>query len=129
MRFQSVIESFSISFNSAQQRLLVGLEVNDRYSAKKIAAAEYRLALGFLQLSQLAAARLLGISGRSSRRYACAEHAVPEKVMARLWSWVWVIMQLPEEDQPRAYAEIWNFSKSKQEPCPPPHAPRTRAPK
>jgi flavin reductase (DIM6/NTAB) family NADH-FMN oxidoreductase RutF len=98
MRSQLVIQDFSISFNPAQQRLVVCLKVNDRHSAEEVAAAEYRLALGLLSLSQLAAARLLGISGRRSRRFACAEHAVPEKVMARLWSWVWFIMQLPDED-------------------------------
>ena len=30
--------------------------------------------------------------------------------MDRLWSWVWVIMQLSEEDQPRAYAAISKLS-------------------
>jgi hypothetical protein len=119
-----VIEKFSIS---AQQCLVVGLEFNDRHSAKKVAAAEYRLTLGLLGLSQLEAARLLGMTGRSSRRYACGEHAVPEEVMARLWSWVRVIMELPEEVQPRAYAAIWKLSESKQEPWRPPHAASTRA--
>jgi len=114
-RSRPVIEGVRLRFNSAQQRIKVDLAVDERYSAEKVAAAEYRLALDLLQLSQLAAARLLGISDRSSRRYACAEHPVPEVVMAELWSWVWCIARLPEDDQPLAYAALWMTSKSKQE--------------
>ena len=50
-----VIEGFRISLNSAQKRRGVDLKVNDHHSAEKVAAAEYRLALGLLGLSQLAA--------------------------------------------------------------------------
>jgi len=114
-RFRPVIEDVRLRFNSAQQRIKVNLKVGERYSAEKVAAEEYRLALGLFGLSQLAAARFLGISERSSRRYALAEHVVPEEVMAELWSWVWCIARRPEQDQPFAYAALLMISKSKQD--------------
>jgi len=38
---------------------------------------EYRVAIEQLGLSQIAAARLLGVDERTSRRWACGEREVP----------------------------------------------------
>jgi hypothetical protein len=57
-RSRPVIEGARLRFNSAQQRIKVDLAVDERCGAEKVAAAEYRLTLDLLQLSQLAAARL-----------------------------------------------------------------------
>lgn len=110
-----VIESFRISLIS-HECLVVTLEFKDHHSAEKVAAAEYRLALKLLGLTQLAAAQLLGVTLRSSQRYACAKHAVPEKVMDELWSWVATIARLPEDDQRLGYAALRIITrKSRQE--------------
>ena len=39
---------------------------------------EYRLAIETLGLSQIAAARLLGVDPRTSRKWACGERDVPQ---------------------------------------------------
>lgn len=39
---------------------------------------EYRIAIEALGLSQIAAARLLGVDPRTSRKWACGERDVPE---------------------------------------------------
>lgn len=103
---QPVIEEVRLRIDSEGKHIKICLKYKARYSRKKVAAAEYRLVLGLLGLSQLAAARLLGITGRSSQRYACAKHPIPEKVMSELWSWAWAIARRPEEDQPYAYAAL-----------------------
>jgi hypothetical protein len=51
---------------------------NLRYSS--MTATQYRAALAELALSQSAAARLFGAAGRTSRRWAWGERAVPPTV-------------------------------------------------
>ncbi len=49
-------------------------------------ATEYRAQIGRLELSQGAAARLVGVDARTSRRWALGEVPVPGAVVRLLWA-------------------------------------------
>jgi hypothetical protein len=50
--------------------------INWQYE-RSMTPGQYMIALNLLNLSQLAAARWLGISGRTSRRYASGDATIP----------------------------------------------------
>lgn len=52
--------------------------------ARPMSAKEYAAAIADLGLSQMAAARVLGISGRMSRYYVAGDYEVPQTVATLL---------------------------------------------
>src|SRR5262249_54636700 len=87
--------------------LTINIEYVDGWPPEAVAAAEYRLAIELLGMTQLMAARLLGFSARTSRRYASGEQPAPRKLMMCLWLEIHRLLLMPDEKTRWFYEAIY----------------------